>query len=143
MKTIRHLVAILAIVIFVGSVSAHTQSADNAGQPAIYMVTVDASEVPYYRSVGELVALNSVAAEYAQEDFESTFRQGFQQVHPPQFIFSTRNNRFSLGIGGYINLRTSYDMKGAVDNIDFVPYDIPMEATYANRQRILLLWGRL
>ena len=138
MKTIRHLVAILAIVIFAGSVSAQTQSADDAGQPAIYMVTVDASESPYYRSVGEIVALNSVAAEYAQDDFESTFRQGFQQVHPPKFIFSTRNNRFSLGIGGYINLRTSYDMKGAVDNIDFVPYDIPMEATYANRQRIMM-----
>ena len=138
MKTIRHLVAILAIVIFAGSVSAQTQSADDAGNPAIYMVTVDASESPYFRSVGELVALNSVAAEYAQDDFESTFRKGFQQVHPPQFIFSTRNNRFSLGIGGYINLRTSYDMKGAVDNIDFVPYDIPMEATYANRQRIMM-----
>ena len=29
-------------------------------------------------------------------------------------------------------------MKGAVDNIDFVPYNIPMEATYANRQRIMM-----
>ena len=78
MKTIRHLAAILAIVIFAGSVSAQTQSADDAGNPAIYMVTVDASESPYFRSVGELVALNSVAAEYAQDEFESTFRQGFQ-----------------------------------------------------------------
>ena len=138
MKTIRHLVAILAIVIFAGSVSAQTQSADDAGQPAIYMVTVDASESPYYRSVGEIVALNSVAAEYAQDDFESTFRQGFQQVHPPKFIFSTRNNRFSLGIGGYINLRTSYDFKGAVNNIDFIPYDIPMTTTYSNRQRVMM-----
>ena len=138
MKTIRLYVAFLAVVVFMGNVSAQTQSADVAGQPAIYMVTVDASESPYYRSVGEIVALNSVAAEYAQDDFESTFRQGFQQVHPPQFIFSTRNNRFSLGIGGYVNLRASYDMKGAVDNIDFVPYDIPMEATYANRQRIMM-----
>ena len=81
MKTIRLYVAFLAVVVFMGNVSAQTQSADVAGQPAIYMVTVDASESPYYRSVGEIVALNSVAAEYAQDDFESTFRQGFQQVH--------------------------------------------------------------
>ena len=43
-----------------------------------------------------------------------------------------------MALGGYINLRTSYDFMGAVDNIDFVPYYIPMATTYANRQRIMM-----
>ncbi|MBR4995736.1 MAG: porin [Alistipes sp.] len=138
MKTIRLFTVSLIAMLSCCRLSAQSQSADVSGQPAIYMVAVDASEVPYYHSVGEIVALNSLAADYAQEDFENTFRRGFQQVHPPQFIFSTRDNRFSLGIGGYVNLRASYDMKGAVGNIDFVPYDIPIEATYANRQRVMM-----
>lgn len=71
-------------------------------------------------------------------DFEQTRAAGFQQLHNPQIIFSTRSGRFSLGIGGEINMRTSYDFKGAVDDIDFVTYDIPMDATYANRQRVMM-----
>jgi hypothetical protein len=59
-------------------------------------------------------------------------------MHNPQFIFATKDNRFALGIGGELQLRTSYDMKGAVNNIDFIPYDIPTEATYANRQRVMM-----
>ena len=72
------------------------------------------------------------------DDYTETHRKGFQQAHNPQFIFSTRNNRFSLALGGFVNLRTSYDFKGAVNNIDFVPYDIPMSSTYANRQRVMM-----
>lgn len=138
MKTIRLLTTLFALILSCGQLLAQSQTADESDSPAIYMVTIDSGEAPYYRTVGEMVAVGSVAADYAKEDFASTFRRGFQQVHPPQFIFSTRNNRFSLGIGGYVNLRTSYDLKGAVDNIDFVPYDIPIEATYANRQRIMM-----
>jgi hypothetical protein len=79
-----------------------------------------------------------VAQQNAANDFMETKRGGFQQAHNPQFIFSTHDNRFALGIGGFVNLRTSYDFMGAMGNIDFVPYDIPMKHNYANQQRIMM-----
>lgn len=127
MKTFRLIVVLLSIMLSVGSVTAqgyHYQSADN--RPTIYFVSVKDYNV------------NRAATDNVREDFAQTLRTGFQQAHNPQFIFATRDNRFALGIGGFVNLRTSYDFKGAVDNIDFVTYDIPMSATYANRQRIMM-----
>lgn len=79
-----------------------------------------------------------VAQQNAVDDFMETKRCGFQQAHNPQFIFSTHDNSFALGIGGYVNLRTSYDFMGAMGNIDFIPYDIPMSHTYANQQRVMM-----
>lgn len=70
--------------------------------------------------------------------FAETERHGFQQPHNPQFIFATRDNKFLLGLGASVNLRTSYDFMGAMGNIDFVPYDIPMSRNYANRQRVMM-----
>ena len=70
--------------------------------------------------------------------FAETSRKGFQQPHNPQFIFTTTGNRFMLGIGATVTLRTSYDFMGAMGNIDFVPYDIPMTKDYANRQRVMM-----
>ncbi len=71
-------------------------------------------------------------------DHLDTHRHGFQQTNNPQFIFATRNNRFSLAVGGCVNLRTSYDFKGTVNNIDFVTYDIPASTTYADKQRVMM-----
>ncbi|UKI39427.1 MAG: hypothetical protein L6V35_00315 [Alistipes putredinis] len=61
---------------------------------------------------------------------------GFQQSHMPNYIFSSPHNRFMLGIGGFVNMRAAYDMKGIVENTDFIPRDIPTEATYATRQAL-------
>lgn len=74
----------------------------------------------------------------ATKVFAETNRKGFQQPHNPQFIFTTPNDRFMLGIGASVTLRTSYDFMGAMGNIDFVPYDIPMTKNYANRQRVMM-----
>lgn len=103
-------------------------------------------EVREYTPTIYMIAEGEVVHEYDPEavridiidDYAETHRRGFQQAHNPQFIFATRNNRFSLAIGGFVNLRTSYDFKGAVNNIDFIPYDIPMSTTYANRQRVMM-----
>ncbi len=81
---------------------------------------------------------NTTTAERIHEDFEATLRKGFRQAPNPQFIFSTPNGGFSLGIGGFVNLRASYDFKGAVNSLDFVPYDIPMSAGWASRQRLIM-----
>ena len=74
----------------------------------------------------------------ATKAFAETTREGFQQPHNPQFIFTSPNNKFMLGLGATVTLRTSYDFMGAMDNIDFVPYDIPMTKSYANRQRVMM-----
>ena len=103
-------------------------------------------EVEEYTPTIYMIAVGETMQEYDPkehregviDDFQETKRCGFQQPHNPQFIFSTRNNRFSLGIGGSVVLRTSYDFNGAMGNIDFVPYDIPMTKSYANRQRVMM-----
>ena len=78
------------------------------------------------------------AHKHATKDYAETHRTGFQQSHIPQFIFTSADNRFSLALGGSVTLRTTYDFGGAVDNIDFVPYDIPMSNGYASKQRVMM-----
>ena len=72
------------------------------------------------------------------DDYTETARTGFQQSHHPQFILATPDNRFSLALGGMVNLRTSYDFNNAVGNIDFVTADIAVPGSYANRQRVMM-----
>lgn len=72
------------------------------------------------------------------DDYVETARHGFQQNHKPHFIFATPDNRISFAIGGMVNLRTSYDFNSVMNNIDFVPYDIPMSKNYSNRQRVMM-----
>ncbi len=138
MKKIRLLSAIMLAMLCIGSATAQRYGHKHLrSKPTVYMISyeqIDTISCPMQQAVAQ----RSMAAQYAREDFAATRREGFQQLHNPQIVFSTKNNRFSLGIGGEINFRTSYDLKGAVDNIDFIPYDIPMSATYANRQRVMM-----
>ena len=127
MKTIRLIAVLLPVMLGVSPIMAQTY----------YYRAEETLPTVYFMAIENYDA-NSIATNSTRDDFAETMRSGFQQVHNPQFIFTTRDNRFSLGLGGYVNLRTSYDFKGAVDNIDFVPYSIPMSATYANRQRIMM-----
>ena len=136
MKTIRLFTLLLGIGLFVGS--ANAQRHDGKYKPTVYMMAVEEVDALCDCPLQAALAGRSMAAAAARDGYLMTQREGFQQVHNPQFIFSTSDNRFSLGIGGYVNLRTSYDFKGAVDNIDFIPYQIPLDATYANRQRVMM-----
>lgn len=131
MKTFRHtLLSFVAVGLCIATSSAQTTYYEvREYTPTIYMIT--AGEV-LQEYDPEIVRTDII------DDYAETHRTGFQQAHNPQFIFATRNNRFSLAIGGSVNLRTSYDFKGAVNNIDFIPYDIPMSTTYANRQRVMM-----
>lgn len=134
MRTIRHFVLLLALSFVVGRVSAQSYEAEY--EPTVYMMLVESRGGE--RGAHQSWANQRKGAGDVIEMFALTEREGFLQTRNPQFIFSTRDNRFALGIGGYVNLRTSYDFKGAVDDIDFVPYHIPMVATYANRQRVMM-----
>ena len=127
MKTIRLIAVLLPVLLGVSPIMAQTYyDRSEESLPTVYFMAIENFDA------------NNFATNSTRNDFAETMRSGFQQVHNPQFIFTTRDNRFSLGLGGYVNLRTSYDFKGAMDNIDFVPYSIPMSATYANRQRIMM-----
>lgn len=132
MKQIRHiLLPLLCATITMSTLSAQgfTYYEVDEYTPTIYMVTVG-------EGIQECDPEES--RHRITEEFAKTHRRGFQQAHNPQFIFSTHNNRFALGIGGIVTLRTSYDFMGAMGNIDFVPYDIPMSRGYANKQRVMM-----
>lgn len=132
MKRIRHFLLPLLCTTLVAS----TLSA----QSTIYYEMEEYTPTIYMIAVGETLQEYDPEASKQQviDDFMETRRCGFQQAHNPQFIFSTRNNRFALGIGGIVTLRTSYDFNGAMGSIDFIPYDIPMSRGYANRQRVMM-----
>ena len=150
MKTFRLLIAAL---LFAATASAqryngtngynrpYASSADNDTTPVVYMISVQQTEGldnPECCSMQRQIAMNNTAACNARQDYDELWRTGFQQPQPPTFIFASKNNRFSLALGGYINLRTSYDFIGAVDNVDFVPADIPMSVNYNNRQQFMM-----
>ena len=134
MRRFRQLLVLLFVVGCIHSVSAQRRYRmhERKSQPAVYLIAVE-QDGTLYEAYARGRAADDIVVDFAQ-----TRRTGFQQVVDPQFIFTTKNNRFSLGIGGYINLRTSYDFMGAVDNIDFIPYDIPLYSDYANRQRVMM-----
>ncbi|HMQ70513.1 MAG TPA: DcaP family trimeric outer membrane transporter, partial [Ignavibacteria bacterium] len=48
----------------------------------------------------------------------------FRNSEIPSFVFTSPGGKFSLGIGGFFNLTTSFDFDGITDNLDFVTYDI-------------------
>ena len=135
MKTNRHLVLLGAMLLGTAGVSA--QGSMEEYQPTVFMM-ISQDGGSRHKSRYDVLVEQQAGSNTVLEMFEVTSREGFQQTPNPQFIFSTNNNRFALGIGGYVNLRASYDLKGAVGSIDFVPYDIPMVATYANRQRVMM-----
>ena len=132
MKRIRHfLLPLLCTTLATSTLSAQSTTYYEMEEytPTIYMIAVGETLQEYDPEASKQQVI---------DDFMETRRCGFQQAHNPQFIFSTRNNRFALGIGGIVTLRTSYDFNGAMGNIDFVPYDIPMSRGYANRQRVMM-----
>ena len=134
-----------AALFFAATASAQRYGGDYTGKgensPVVYMVSVQETDVvdnpdccPMQRMMNE----NNVSAAMAKQDYAELWRTGFHQPQPPTFIFASRNNRFSLALGGYINMRLGYDFDGTVDNLDFVPADIPMSQNYNNRQKLTM-----
>ena len=142
MKKIRLLIAALIVA---SAASAQNNYGDATGgeyKPTVYLISVYQSEefAPDGDCCGaaEAAALNRATIANAIRDYNETHREGFQQPMRPQFIFATKNNKFSLALGGSINLRAGYDLKGIVDNIDFIPADIPVTGNYATQQKLMM-----
>ena len=141
MKTLR-LVSVLLLVAVTTSIvsTAVAQHHHHHGKysPTVYLISVKETDTIYQNppAMAQRIADNNATIEQTILDYHDTPRQGFQQAEKPMFIFSTKDNKFSFAIGGYVNLRASYGFNDIVNNIDFVPYNIPIPGNYATKQRI-------
>lgn len=127
------------LVVSTASAQRHHRHKSKGYEPTVYFISVQETDTIYKCSpcqVQQRMAINNAAMKQAVADYNETHRPGFQQVEKPQFIFSTKNNKFSFAVGGYVNLRAAYSFDGITDNIDFVPYDIPIPGNFATRQRL-------
>lgn len=141
MKTFRLLIVALLLA---GTASAQRyERNDKRGEysPTVYLISVQEVDTNNNCSpcaMQEAAALNRLAMDSATQDYIETHRPGFQQVEKPQFVFATKNNRFSFALGGFVQLRAGYDFDGSVDNIDFVTYDIPVHGNYNTKQKLMM-----
>ena len=141
MKTFRLLIVALLLA---GSASAQRyerRAMRGEYSPTVYLISVQEVDTIYNYgpyAMQQAAALNRMAMDNATQDYIETHRPGFQQVEKPQFVFATKNNRFSFSLGGFVSLRAGYDFDGIVDNIDFVTYDIPVHGNYDTRQKLMM-----
>lgn len=139
MKTFRLLTVAL---LFAASASAQRYTATGNNEeyaPTVYLISVHETEpICDAEAARQSVLLNRMAVENAKQDYFETHRPGFQQAMRPQFIFASKNNKFSLALGGTINFRVGYGFEGISDNIDFVPADIPIPGNYNTDQKLMM-----
>ena len=141
MKTFRLLIVALLLA---GSASAQRyerKAMRGEYSPTVYLISVQEVDTIYNYgpyAMQQAAVLNRMAMDNATQDYIETHRPGFQQVEKPQFVFATKNNRFSFSLGGFVSLRAGYDFDGIVDNIDFVTYDIPVHGNYDTRQKLMM-----
>lgn len=111
----------------------------NDYSPTVYLISAHEVDTVYAACpAAQAAAMNRLSVEAAKLDYHQTHRPGFQQTEKPQFIFATKNNKFSFSVGGFINLRAAYDFEGIVDNLDFIPYNIPVPGNYASDQKFTM-----
>ncbi len=132
----------LAVVALLPASAQHHHRGHHRGdyKPTVYLISVEEIDTTMLDCVArqEAALMNRLAVEAAIQDHEDTWRPGTHQPQKPQFIFASKNNRFSLALGGSIELRTSYDFKGIVDGRDFRPFDIPMRPTFNTSQQLMM-----
>ncbi len=144
MKTFRLLIPglLLATAVSAQSYSEQTTACEGNYSPTVYMISSYEVDTIYNcgckSPMAQAMMMNRMAATAATQDYADTYRRGFQQVEKPQFLFASKNNRFSLALGGYVALRAGYDFKGSTGNIDFIPADIPVPGSYNDRQQLMM-----
>lgn len=122
MKTFRLLTAALLLATSASAQRYSNQAPEGEYSPTVYLISVQETEnIGCGCAAQEAIARNRAAVNNAIKDYDETHRYGFQQAAKPQFVFTTKDNRFSLALGGSVTLRAGYDFNGISDNIDFVP----------------------
>ena len=109
-------------------------------EPTVYIISVKESDTIWSNNPAaihhQMTASNNQAVKAAVADHRGALRPSAREVEEPSVIFANRNNSFSFAIGGFVALRASYSFDDAVDNIDMVPYDIPLATSFANKQAL-------
>ena len=142
MKTLRLVFVSLLVVACsstITTISAQGNHHRDKYSPTVYLISVKETDTIYPCNAATMqqnIAATNAAIDQTILDYNETHRTGFQQTEKPMFIFSTKDNKFSFAIGGFINLRASYGFNDVVNNIDFVPYNIPIPGNYATKQRV-------
>ena len=140
MKTFRLFIVALLFAT-AASAQSYTGNVRNGDyEPTVYLISVNEVEnvSDCCCNARQAAALNRMAVTNATQDYIDTHRSGFQQVEKPQFVFTSKNNRFSFAVGGIVELRAAYGFEGITNNIDFVPYDIPIPGNYNTRQKFTM-----
>ncbi|MBQ5690423.1 MAG: porin [Alistipes sp.] len=104
---------------------------NGGGDPTVYLITVSETE-----AIASPDQAKNVAVRAAIDDHRNATRKGFKQVAMPSAIFADKHNNFSFAIGGDVALRAAYSFDRTINNIDVVPYDVPMTLTPADKQEI-------
>ena len=104
---------------------------NGGGDPTVYLITVSETE-----AIACPDQAKNVAVRAAIDDHRNATRKGFKQVAMPSAIFADKHNNFSFAIGGDVALRAAYSFDRTINNIDVVPYDVPMTLTPADKQEI-------
>ena len=108
-------------------------------EPTVYIISVRETDTITCAPQGcnqQSMVMKNAAVKAAIEDHKGATRDGYQQVAMPSAIFADKRNTFSFAIGGDIALRAAYSFDRIVNNIDMVPYNIPMTLTPADDQEI-------
>ena len=106
MKTFRLLIVSLLLAT---SASAQHHRGERRGgdySPTVYLISVHEVDTIYNCggcAAQQAAALNRMAVGNATQDYIDTHRPGFQQTEKPQFVFASKNNRFSFSIGGFVS----------------------------------------
>ena len=107
-------------------------------EPTVYIISVRETDSLYpQQGYSEMdMMVKQAAVQSAINDHKNATRDGYQQVAMPSAIFADKHNSFSFAIGGDIALRAAYSFDRIIDNIDMVPYNVPMKLTPADKQEI-------
>ena len=106
-------------------------------EPTVYIISVSETDtLSCAPQCQQDIIMKNAAIRSAIDDHKNATRDGFQQASTPSAIFADKRNAFSFAIGGDIALRAAYSFDRIVNNIDVVPYDVPMKLTPADKQEI-------
>ena len=137
----RTLLVIAAMAISLTAAAQHhrVQRYQHGAEPTVYIISVretDTLKTLSPTTAAQDMMLKNAVVRTVIDDHKNYTRPGVQQVSTPSAIFADKRNTFSFAIGGDVALRAAYSFDRIVDNIDMVPYNIPMVATPADRQEL-------
>ena len=114
MKTFRLLIVALLLAASASAQRYERRAMRGEYSPTVYLISVQEVDTIYNYGpyAMQQAALNRMAMDNATQDYIETHRPGFQQVEKPQFVFATKNNRFSFSLGGFVSLRVGFLLLG-------------------------------